>query len=323
MYRSVVRGVGSYLPEKIMTNDDLSQIVDTSDEWIRKRTGIERRHIAADDEFTNDLAVAAAERALAAADMSAADIDLVILATTTPDNTFPATAAKVQARLGVTKGPAFDVQAVCSGFIFAMTQADNMLRLGQAKRALVIGAEIYSRILDWEDRSTCVLFGDGSGAIVLEAVDSEGANNERGVLTTILGTDGANYDKLYVDGGVATSGNAGCVRMAGQDVFRQAVARMSESVEEALEKAELTKDDLDWLVPHQANIRIIEQVGKKLGVSRDKVMITVQEHANTSAATVPLAMTHGVKHGHFKEGDVIALTAMGGGFTWGAIVLRW
>ncbi len=323
MYRSVVRGVGAYLPEKVVSNEELAKTIDTSDEWIRKRTGIERRHIAADDEFTNDLAMKAALEALKNADIKAEDIDLVILATTTPDNTFPSTATKVQARLGITKGAAFDIQAVCSGFIFAMTQADNMLRLGQAKRALVIGAEIYSRILNWEDRSTAVLFGDGAGAIVMEAVESEDSLDERGILSSVIGSNGEHYDKLYVNGGVATTGTAGHVTMAGQDVFRQAVAKMSESVEEALIKAKLNKDDLDWLVPHQANVRIIDQVGKKLGVDRDKVIITVQEHANTSAATVPLALTHGVKHGHFKPGDILALTAMGGGFTWGSIVLRW
>ena len=323
MLRSVMAGVGSYLPEKILTNEDLSKIVDTTDEWIQKRTGIKRRHIAADNELTCDLAKVAAERAMANAGVTADDIDLVILATTTPDNTFPATSARVQALLNITKGPAFDIQAVCSGFIFALTQADNMLRLGQAKTALVIGAEIYSRILDWEDRGTCVLFGDGAGAVVLKAEEAIGENSDSGILSTLIRTDGRYYDNLYVDGGVATTGSAGFVRMAGQEVFRHAVSRMSEAVLASLAEVGLSKDDLDWLVPHQANIRIIEQVGKKLRVPSDHVIVTVQEHANTSAATIPLALDHGVKNGDFKKGDLLALTAMGGGFTWGAVTLRW
>lgn len=323
MRRSIVKGVGAYLPEKVLTNDDLSQLVETSDEWIKQRTGIERRHIAADGELTCDLSAKAALAAMDNAGVTADDIDLVILATTTPDNTFPATAARVQAKLGVSKGPAFDVQAVCSGFIFALTQADNMIRLGQAKRALVIGAEIYSRILDWQDRSTCVLFGDGAGAIVLDAAEGEGSNTDRGVLATSLGTDGRCYDHLYVDGGVASTQTAGVVKMAGKEVFRQAVSRMCESVEQVLADCDLSKEDLNWLIPHQANIRIINKVGDKLGLDGSKVIVTVQDHANTSAATIPLALTHGVKKGLFKPGDVIALTAMGGGFTWGAALLRW
>ena len=323
MLRSVITGVGSYLPIKILTNDDLSKIVDTSDEWIQKRTGIKRRHIAADDELTSDLAKIAAERAMDNAGVSSNEIDLLILATTTPDNTFPATAAKVQSMLGIKCGAAFDIQAVCSGFIFALTQADNMLRLGQAKTALVIGAEIYSRILDWTDRGTCVLFGDGAGAVVVKANQGIGDNSDRGILSSLIRTDGQYYDNLYVDGGVASTGTAGHVRMAGVEVFRHAVSRMSEAVKQSLNDAGLSKDDLDWLIPHQANLRIIEQVGKKLRIDSAKVIISLQEHANTSAATIPLALDHAIKNGKLKNNDIISLTAMGGGFTWGAITLRW
>ena len=323
MIRSILTGVGAYLPEKVLTNDDLAKIVDTSDEWIRQRTGIERRHIAGEGELTCDLAANAARAAMKMAGVDAREIDLLILATTTPDNTFPATAARVQAKLGVHQGPAFDVQAVCSGFLFALTQADNMIRLGQAKKALVIGAEIYSRILDWEDRGTCVLFGDGAGAVVLQAGEGEGTVGDRGILASEIGTDGSHYDALYVDGGVATTGHAGYVRMAGQEVFRHAVSRMSQSVENVLSQAGSAKSDLNWLIPHQANARIIAKVGDKLGVPQENVIVTVQEHANTSAATIPLALTHGVATNSFKPGDLIALTAMGGGFTWGAALLRW
>lgn len=321
--RSQITGVGAYLPEKVVTNDDLAKTVDTSDEWIRKRTGIARRHIAADGELTSDLAVAAAHRAMEAAQTGAADIDLVILATTTPDNTFPATATRVQAALGVTQGPAFDVQAVCSGFIYALAMADNMIRLGQASRALVIGAEIYSRILDWSDRGTSVLFGDGAGAVVLQKSLINGSDDGRGLLSTHLHADGTKYEQLYVDGGPATTGTAGYVRMNGQDVFRQAVARMTEVVLEGMEANGLSVDEIDWLIPHQANARIIDMVGQRLGVSSDRVIVTVQEHANTSAATIPLALTHGFERQLFKPGDLIALTAMGGGFTWGSAILRW
>lgn len=322
--RSVVKGVGAYLPERVLSNDDMARIVDTSDDWIRQRTGIARRHIAADDQLTSDLGKLAADAALENAGVSVDEIDLIVLATTTPDNTFPATATRLQAKLGVTRGAAFDVQAVCSGFLFALTQVDNMLRLGQAKCALVVGAEIYSRILDWEDRGTCVLFGDGAGAVVLKAEQvGNGAGADRGVLTTNLGSDGRFYDALYVDGGPASSRTSGFVRMQGQEVFRHAVKRMSESVEQALDEAGLTLADLDWLIPHQANSRIIDMVGKKLGVRSDQVVVTVEEHANTSAATIPLALTHGVERQLFKPGDLLGLTAMGGGFTWGAALIRW
>lgn len=321
--RSQVVSVGSYLPEKILTNDDLAKTVDTSDEWIVKRTGIKQRHIAAEGELTSDLGREAALKALSAAQVKPQDVDLIILATTTPDNTFPATAARIQSQLGVTKGPAFDVQAVCSGFVFGLAMADNMLRLGQATTALVIGAEIYSRILDWNDRGTCVLFGDGAGAVVLKAVGGEGTNRDRGILSTHLYTDGTRYDQLYVDGGPATNGSSGYVRMQGQEVFRFAVNSMASSIRTGLETSNLTLDDVDWLIPHQANSRIIAKVGETLNVDEDKVIVTVQNHANTSAATIPLAMTHGFERQLFKPGDLLALTAMGGGFSWGSAILRW
>lgn len=321
--RSQVVSVGSYLPEKVLTNDDLAKTVDTSDEWIVKRTGIKQRHIAAEGQLTSDLGREAALKAMAAAQVKAQDVDLIILATTTPDNTFPATAARIQSQLGVTKGAAFDVQAVCSGFIFGLAMADNMLRLGQATTALVIGAEIYSRILDWNDRGTCVLFGDGAGAVVLKAVGGAGSNLDRGILSTHLFTDGTRYDQLYVDGGPATNGSSGHVRMQGQEVFRFAVNSMASSVRTGLEATDLTMDDVDWLIPHQANSRIIGKVGETLNVDQDKVIVTVQNHANTSAATIPLAMTHGFERQLFKPGDLLALTAMGGGFSWGSAILRW
>ncbi len=321
--RSQVVGVGSYLPEKVLTNDELAKTVDTSHDWIVKRTGINQRHIAAPGELTSDLGREAALRALSAAQVKPQDVDLIVLATTTPDNTFPATAARIQSQLGVTKGPAFDVQAVCSGFVFGLAMADNMLRLGQATTALVIGAEIYSRILDWNDRGTCVLFGDGAGAAVLKAVDSVGSNQDRGILSTHLYTDGTRYDQLYVDGGPATNGSSGYVRMQGQEVFRFAVNSMATSVRTGLEANGLTMQDVDWLIPHQANSRIIAKVGETLNVDEDKVIVTVQNHANTSAATIPLALTHGFERQLFKPGDLLALTAMGGGFSWGSAILRW
>lgn len=322
LQRSVVAGVGSYLPEKVLTNDDLARIVDTSDEWIRKRTGIERRHIAAEGELTSDLAERAARAALAHAGATAADVDLIVLATTVPDNTFPATAARVQSRLGVTRGPAFDLQAVCSGFIFALSVADNMIRLGQARGALVIGAEVYSRILDWSDRSTCVLFGDGAGALFLRAQSAVEADG-RGVLSTHLWTDGSHYDALYVDGGPGTTQTAGHVQMDGQDVYRSAVKLMTEAVEVGLAANDLSVDALNWLVPHQANARIIDSVGTRLGVGPDRTIVTVAEHANTSAATIPLALDIGVRDQRIQTGNLIALTALGGGFSWGSAILRW
>ena len=323
MRRSIVLGCGAYLPERVVTNDELAQHVDTSDEWISQRTGIRQRHIAADGELTSDLALAAARQALAKAGIDGSDLDVIVLATATPDNTFPATATKVQAGLGNRSGAAFDVQAVCSGFVYALAMADNMLRLGQANTALVIGAEVFSRILDWEDRTTCVLFGDGAGAVVLRAGDGAGASSDRGVLSTHLYSDGANYEALYVDGGPGSTGTAGHVRMAGREVYRQAVVRMAECVDHALESNGLGHDDVDWLVPHQANLRIIESTGRKLDLPMDRVIVTVDRQANTSAATIPLALAEASADGRIKEGQLLALTAMGGGFTWGSALIRW
>ncbi len=323
MRRSVVAGCGGYLPERIVTNDELAARLDTSDEWIAKRTGIRQRHIAAEDELTSDLALAASERALAAAGMRAGDLDAIVMATATPDNTFPATAARVQAKLGMTRGVAFDVQAVCTGFIYALSIADNMIRLGQAESALVIGAEVFSRILDWEDRGTCVLFGDGAGAVILRAAEGAGGNADRGVLSTHLFSDGAHYNLLYVDGGPGSTGTAGHLRMAGKEVYRHAVVRMAECVEQALAANDLAAGDIDWLVPHQANLRILESTGKKLGVPMDRVIVTVDRQANTSAATIPLALADADAGGRLKEGQLLALTAMGGGFTWGSALIRW
>jgi 3-oxoacyl-[acyl-carrier-protein] synthase-3 len=322
-FRSQIIGCGSYLPERVVSNAELASRIETSDEWIVQRTGIRQRHVAATGEYTSDLALHAAERALKAAGRDAGDVDLIVLATATPDHTFPATATKVQARLGITRGVAFDVQAVCSGFIFALATADNFLRSGQARRALVIGAETFSRILDWDDRATCVLFGDGAGAVLLEAVPSNGSAQERGILSTHLHSDGANYDLLYVDGGPSTTGTAGFLRMEGKEVFRHAVVRLAEVVDEALTANGLTSRDVDWLVPHQANQRIIDSMGRKLGLSRDKVVVTIDRHANTSAASVPLALTEAVEDGRVKSGQLVLLEAMGGGLTWGAALVRW
>ncbi len=320
MRRSVVAGCGAYLPERIVTNEELAKRIDTSDEWIIKRTGIRQRHIAAEGELTSDLALAASKRALAAAGMDASELDLIILATTTPDNTFPATATRIQAQLGVTRGAAFDVQAVCTGFVYGLSIADNMLRLGQSDCALVIGAEVFSRILDWEDRGTCVLFGDGAGAVVLRAADGAG---DRGVLSTHLFSDGAQYYHLYVDGGPGSTGTAGYVKMSGREVYRHAVVRMAEAVEQALAANSLDASAIDWLVPHQANLRIIESTGQRLGLPMDRVIVTVDRQANTSAATIPLALADAVEQGRFEEGQLVALTAMGGGFTWGSALIRW
>lgn len=321
--KSLVVGCGAYLPENIVTNDDLAQRIDTSDAWIRKRTGIRQRHIAADGELTSDLAAAACKPALESAGVDPEEVDLIVLATSTPDNTFPATATRVQAMLGITRAAAFDVQAVCSGFVYALSVADNMVRLGQANTALVVGAEVFSRILDWEDRGTCVLFGDGAGALVLKSGMSEAGANGRGILSTHLFADGTHYDSLYVDGGPGTTGQAGFLRMAGQEVYRHAVHNMAEAVEIALEANELNLPDINLLVPHQANIRIIESIGRRLSVDSDKVVATVGSQANTSAATIPLALTHAVENGRVKSGDLIAMTALGGGFTWGSSLIRW
>lgn len=319
--RSFIRGTGSYLPERVLTNEDLSKMVDTSDEWIRERTGISRRHIAADGELTSDIATAAARRALDAARMDASAIDLIVLATTTPDRTFPATATAVQAKLGINKGAAFDVQAVCSGFLFALATADSMLKQGLFNRALVIGAETFTRIIDWSDRGTCVLFGDGGGAVVLEAQEWDGAA-DAGIITHHIRTDGTKSDLLYVDGGVSSTGTIGHVRMEGNRVFKHAVANISAAIEAVLEETGLTSADIDWFVPHQANKRILDGVAKKLDIPEEKVVITVDQHANTSAASIPLALDHAVRTGRAKPGDLILSEAMGGGFSWGASLFR-
>ncbi len=317
--RSIVRGVGSYLPARIVTNDELSKSLDTSDEWIQQRVGIKQRHVAAEGEFTSDLAVHAARRALDNARLAPADIDLIVVATTTPDLTFPATAALVQQKLGVRHGAAFDIQAVCSGFVFGVVTADSYLKNGMARRALVIGAETTSRILDWTDRSTCVLFGDGAGAAVLEL----GGDGERGVLASSLRTDGHFADKLKTSGGPSATGTIGYVQMEGKEVFRHAVGKITDVVENVLSATGYTVNDLDWFVPHQANRRIIEGAGEKLHIPPEKVVITVDRHANTSAASVPLALTEAVGDGRIKRGDLVMIEAMGGGFTWGASLIRW
>ena len=319
-FRSQVAGCGGYLPERVVTNDELAARLDTSDAWIRQRTGIGERRIAADGELTSDLAVAAARRALERAGMSGSDLDLIVLATATPDQTFPSTAVKVQARLGMKRGAAFDVQAVCSGFIFALAVADNALRLGQARTALVIGAETFSRILDWQDRGTCVLFGDGAGAVVLSAVSGDSA---RGVLSTHLHSDGQLYDILYVDGGPSSTGTAGHLRMEGREVFRQAVHHLSGAVEEALAANGLTGADIDWLVPHQANLRIIDAIGKRLKLKPGQTVVTIERHANTSAASIPLALDEAVADGRIRPGHLVLMEALGGGLTWGASLVRW
>jgi 3-oxoacyl-[acyl-carrier-protein] synthase-3 len=322
-FRAQVVGCGSYLPARIVTNAELAERLDTSDEWIVQRTGIRQRHVAAPGELTSDLALKAAERALAAAGVQGADLDLLVLATATPDNTFPATATKVQARLGMTRGAAFDVQAVCSGFIYALAVADNFIRTGQARTALVIGAETFSRILDWEDRGTCVLFGDGAGALVLSAAPSTGSAAERGILSTHLHSEGGGYDLLYVDGGPSTTGSCGFLRMEGKEIFRHAVHRLAEVVDEALAANRLSARDVDWLVPHQANRRIIDSMGRKLGLPPGKVVVTIDRHANTSAASVPLALAEAADDGRIRPGQLVLMEAMGGGLTWAASLVRW
>lgn len=317
--KSFVRGVGAYLPERIMTNEEMSTLVDTSDEWIRTRSGITQRHIAADGELTSDIATKAAEAALASAGLTGADVDMIVLATTTPDNTFPATATKVQANIGMTRGAAFDVQAVCSGFVFALSTADSLIRVGQADTVLVIGAETFTRILDWTDRATCVLFGDGGGAVVLQAGEGEA---HEGVIAHRMRTDGRYKDLLYVDGGPSSTGTVGHVRMIGNQVFKHAVTNISEAVNEVVKDAGLTIDDIDWFVPHQANQRILEGVAKKLGLSDERVVSTVSRHGNTSAASIPLALDTAVRDGRIKTGDLVLIEAMGGGFSWGASLFR-
>lgn len=323
MIRSVVKGVGSYLPARVLSNAELARQVDTSDEWIVERTGIRQRHVAAEGEKTSDLALQAAQRALANAGITAADVDLIVLATATPDETFPATACRVQAALGMTKGAAFDVQAVCSGFIYAMTIADNFIKVGQSKTALVIGAETFSRILDWTDRTTCVLFGDGAGAVVLQAEAGQGNTADRGILTTHLHSDGRHHDYLYVDGGPSSTQTVGHLRMLGKEVFRHAVVNLADVVRETLAAVNMTADQIDWLVPHQANKRIIDGTARKLGMDPARVVLTVDRHGNTSAASVPLALAEAVADGRIKTGDMVLLEAMGGGFTWGSALVRW
>ena len=319
--RSFIRGTGGYLPEKVLTNDDLSAMLDTSDAWIRERTGIKRRHVAADGELTSDIATAAARNALDAAGIKAEDIDLIVLATTTPDQTFPATATAVQAKLGCGPSAAFDVQAVCSGFLFGLATADSMLKQGLFNRALVIGAETFTRILDWSDRGTAVLFGDGGGAVVIEAEEWTGAD-DAGIITHHIRTDGTKSDLLYVDGGVSSTGTVGHVRMEGNRVFKHAVTNISSAIQAVLTETGLTAEDIDWFVPHQANKRILDGVAKKIGIPEEKVVITVDEHANTSAASIPLALNHAVRTGRAKPGDLILSEAMGGGFSWGASLFR-
>ena len=323
MIRSVVRGIGSALPRRIMKNTDFEGVVETSDEWIVQRTGIRQRHIASDDETTASLGEAAARAALADAGLTTDDIDLIVLATSTPDNTFPATAVDIQRRLGMRHGFAFDLQAVCSGFVYAITTADLYLRGGMAKRALVIGAETFSRILDWNDPATCVLFGDGAGAIVLETIDGEGTLADRGIIAASLRSDGTHKEKLYVDGGPSTTGTVGHLRMEGREVFKHAVGMITDVIEATYSQAGITSADLDWFVPHQANKRIIDASAKKLGIAEAKVVVTVDLHGNTSAASVPLALSVAVADGRIRKGDLVLLEAMGGGFTWGAVLLRW
>jgi 3-oxoacyl-[acyl-carrier-protein] synthase III len=323
VYRSVFRGVGAYLPRRVMTNADISKIVDTTDEWIIERTGIRSRHIAADGELTSDLGIAAAKQALVRAGIDPIDIDLVICATATPDRTFPATAVKIQHGLGVTKGAAFDIQAVCSGFVFALATADSFLKTGQFNRALVIGAETFSRILDWTDRTTCVLFGDGAGAVVLEAQPQKGAKADRGILSTRIRSDGRYEDLLYVDGGPSSTKTVGHLRMNGREVFRHAVQKISGVIEETLVATDLSADEIDLFVPHQANARILEGIAKKLKISPDRIMMTLSEHGNTSAASIPLALNKAFEQHRIKQGDLILMEAMGGGFTWGAALARW
>ncbi len=321
--RTIVRGVGSYLPAETLTNADLAKFVDTSDEWIVERSGIRERHRAAPDEFTSDLATHAARAALAHAGIDARDIDLVVVATATPDYTFPATAVEVQARLGITHGFAYDLQAVCSGFVFGLATADAQIKAGLAKRALVIGAETFTRILDWSDRTTCVLFGDGAGAVVLEAAEGEGTSADRGILASSLRSDGRHREKLYVDGGPSRTQTAGHLRMEGKEVFKHAVTNLADVIEVLFHETGLTSADIDWFVPHQANRRIIDATGKRLGIPPEKVVMTLQHHGNTSAASIPLALDVAVKDGRIKPGDMVMLEAMGGGFTWGAVLLRW
>lgn len=321
--RAVVKGVGHYLPERVVPNSEFEATLDTTDEWIRTRSGIERRHFAADGETTSDLAVKAAQAALDSAGYQADDIDAIVLATSTPDLTFPSVATMVQQKLGMTRGFGFDVQAVCAGFVYALTNANALIVSGQANKVLVIGAETFSRIMDWTDRATCVLFGDGAGALVLEADTGAGSNSDRGILSADLNSDGRYKDMLFVDGGVSTTGTSGKLRMQGNALFRQAVEKLTSTARAALAKADLSDADVDWIVPHQANIRIIQGTAKKMGLSMDNVIVTVQDHGNTSAASIPLALSVGAAEGRIKPGDLLVTEAIGGGLAWGSVVLRW
>ncbi len=320
--RAVVKGVGHYLPDRVVPNAELEARVQTTDEWIRTRSGIERRHFAADGQTTSDLGARAARAAMADAGIGPDDLDAIIVATSTPDLTFPSTATMVQAAIGMHRGFAYDIQAVCAGFVFALANADALIRGGIARRVMVIGAETFSRLMDWDDRTTCVLFGDGAGALILEAAESDGTSADRGILSVDLNSDGRHRDLLYVDGGTST-GTTGHLRMQGREVFRHAVEKLAETAHAALGKAGLTSDDVDWIVPHQANIRIIEGTAKRMGVPMDRVVVTVQDHGNTSAASIPLALSVGRARGQIKPGDLIVTEAIGGGLAWGAVVLRW
>ncbi len=321
--RAVAIGCGHYLPARVVENAEFEKTLDTSDEWIRSRTGIERRHFAADGELTSDLAINAARKALEHAGIEASDLDAIVLATATPDQTFPSTATKLQHALGMKGGFAFDIQAVCAGFIYALATANSMIIAGQAKRVLVVGAETFSRIMDWTDRGTCVLFGDGAGAVILEAQQGEGTAADRGILSTDLHSDGAYNDLLYVDGGVSSTQTTGVLRMQGQEVFKHAVKKLVATGEVALEAAGVSSDDIDWVVPHQANLRIIARTAKKMGLSMDRIVQTVQDHGNTSAASIPLALSVAVERGQIKRGDLLLMEGIGGGLAWGAATIRW
>lgn len=321
--RAVAVGCGAYLPSRVVTNAQLSKTLETSDEWIAQRTGIRQRHIAAEGEVTSDMGLAASRQALEMAGVGPEEVDLIVCATSTPDETFPATATRIQARLGSTRGAAFDVQAVCSGFIYALSIADAYIRLGQARTVLVVGAETFSRILDWTDRSTCVLFGDGAGALLLRGEPGEGTADDRGLLSTHIHSDGRFHDALYVDGGPSLTGTTGHLRMEGKEVFRHAVVRMAQAIDDALEANGLSASDVDWLVPHQANSRIIDAMGRRLALPEERVVVTVDRHANTSAASIPLALSEAVGDGRIKTGDLLLMEALGGGFTWGSALLRW
>ncbi|MCC6864160.1 MAG: ketoacyl-ACP synthase III [Rhodobacteraceae bacterium] len=320
--RAVVKGVGHYLPERLVPNTELESLVETSDEWIRSRSGIERRYFAAEGQTTSDLGTRAAQAALEDAGLKIEDIDAIILATSTADLTFPSAATMIQANLGMVRGFAFDIQAVCAGFVFAMANANALILSGQANRILLIGAETFSKLMDWKDRSTCVLFGDGAGAMILERAEGNGTNTDRGILAADLHSDGRQKDILYVDGGVST-GITGHLRMQGKEVFRHAIEKLAETAHSSLEKVGLTSDDVDWIVPHQANIRIIEGTAKRMQVSMDRVIVTVQDHGNTSAASIPLALSVGKQRGQINQGDLLVTEAIGGGLTWGSVVLRW